>query len=342
MMLKIQKNLLSEMYEIGINKCEKADSSLQTKIREVAKTIDLDVQKHLQETTKSMTSYASQKCPNTFMLVTEDLEQFLSTNSKLQDNVIEDYIIKTAGGEITNKVGNLNLQIGIEISNKITDTLLAEISQCNILLTDLLQKTKEECHTKGYSKLDKSKRTDEDTCLKPKSVSPVEEAARERVESLNKRQRRPVEDIVTKVEGFIDNDLNVLDDEKNNKSLDKDISSTTTEGSFDIPITPEDKSICTQFDPTEELLKSDEISQDNIKINNELEIKDSEKTVDLNINTSINKNLEFIMDSEVVNDNNEKSENLKSVTNENKIDETDKDQKETQITNENKIDETDK
>ena len=87
--------------------------------------------------------------------------------------------------------------------------------------TDLLQKTKEECHTKGYSKLDKSKRTDEDSCLKPKSVSPVEEAARERVESLNKRQRRPVEDIVTKVEGFIDNDVNVLDEEKNNKSLDK-------------------------------------------------------------------------------------------------------------------------
>ena len=90
--------------------------------------------------------------------------------------------------------------------------------------TDLLQKTKEECHTKGYSKLDKSKRTDEDSCLKPKSVSPVEEAARERVESLNKRQRRPVEDIVTKVEGFIDNDVNVLDDEKNNKSLDKGFS----------------------------------------------------------------------------------------------------------------------
>ena len=39
------------------------------------------------------------------------------------------------------------------------------------------------------------------------------------------------------------------------------------------------------------------------------------------------------MDSEVVNDNNEKSENLKSITNENKIDETDKDQKETQIAN---------
>lgn len=39
------------------------------------------------------------------------------------------------------------------------------------------------------------------------------------------------------------------------------------------------------------------------------------------------------MDSEVVNDNNEKSENLKSIPNENKIDETDKDQKESHIAN---------
>ena len=48
----VKKNyqLLSEMYEIGTNKCEKSDSSLQTKIREVAKTIDVNVQKHLQVT----------------------------------------------------------------------------------------------------------------------------------------------------------------------------------------------------------------------------------------------------------------------------------------------------
>ena len=36
------------MYDIGINKCEKSESSLQRKIREVAKAIDIDVQKHLQ------------------------------------------------------------------------------------------------------------------------------------------------------------------------------------------------------------------------------------------------------------------------------------------------------
>merc|ERR1712096_597979 len=87
---------------------------------------------------------------------------------------------------------------------------------------------------------------------------------------------------------------------------------TTTEGSFDIPsdvppLSPEGK---TQVESTDKLLKSNEFSLPDQEISKDLEIK---------------------MNTEVLSDNDEKPESVKSVNRKNQIDEIQKELKETQL-----------
>ena len=79
------------------------------------------------------------------------------------------------------------------------------------------------------------------------------------------------------------------------------------------------------------MLKSNEFSLPDQEISKEFEIENCEKKVELNTNTSLNKNLEIKMNTEVLSDNDEKPESVKSVNRKNQIDEIQKELKETQL-----------
>jgi len=246
------------MYELGVKDSERADSALQRRIGDIATSINDMVDKHIEKTVDEMTSCAKKKCPSIFKRVEEDLKRGLEEKGRLEDDVVRNHVIETVGSEITNKVGTLNLTISTLISNKLTDTLLAELSQCNLLLTEHLSNTKLQNH---YRSLDLAKTPavspthanhdnvesedlldDVTTTLKQEETPDV--LARTRAESLAKRQRRPEAhppEIVISGDVVLHPDDMVEEDDKKT-DIDEVIQSSKIKGKKNEKIGSKDKS----------------------------------------------------------------------------------------------------
>ncbi|XP_039266221.2 F-actin-uncapping protein LRRC16A-like isoform X2 [Styela clava] len=141
---KNSRQLLSDIYGLAMEKTSGDHSNLRRKLEQMAKEMDAMVQEHIKNTVQSMTKNAESQCPHIFEGIRDEIEEKSKERSRLPSSFVKDHVIKQTGTEIINKVSEMNLTVATLISDKVTDTLLAALSQCNSTLTEQLKRKKEE------------------------------------------------------------------------------------------------------------------------------------------------------------------------------------------------------
>nr|CAB3263513.1 leucine-rich repeat-containing protein 16A-like [Phallusia mammillata] len=204
---KNSKELLSDIYGLGMEKSAGPSSQLQCKISEMATNVDKMVQEHIKSTVDAMTKNAESQCPQIYEEIKSDLTESVAARQVLPAYSVRDHVIQSSGTEIVNQVSELNLSIATLISDKVTDSLLAALSQCNLQLTSQLSKYKEQQTFGAQSQ--RQQRYDEEAPAEVGSPSPdavavtgvdgkppsgdlLPDMRRERAQSVAKRRQRPV------------------------------------------------------------------------------------------------------------------------------------------------------
>ncbi|XP_078492242.1 F-actin-uncapping protein LRRC16A-like isoform X2 [Ciona intestinalis] len=180
---KNSKQLLSDIYGIGMEKCSGDESPLVSKIRETAKNLNKIVEENITKTIESMMKTVEAQCPHIFMDIKEELERSIETKCQLPKDSVRDYVMHTSGSVIVNQVSELNLSMATMMSDRIADRLLGALSQSNLTLTDQLNKHKQKENV-GKRSTDDVVQVDEDGALLP-------DMRRNRAASIAKRKQRP-------------------------------------------------------------------------------------------------------------------------------------------------------
>ncbi|CAK8682443.1 unnamed protein product [Clavelina lepadiformis] len=139
---KNSKLLLSDIYGLGMAKSSGEQSQLQSKINEMATSMDDMVNQHVMATVEAMNRNTESQCPHIYEEIKDELASTIEDKCQLAPDYIRDHVISSSGTEIVNKVSELNLAIATIISDKVNDTLLAALSHCNVTLTEQLNKHK--------------------------------------------------------------------------------------------------------------------------------------------------------------------------------------------------------
>uniref|UniRef100_H2XUW1 CARMIL C-terminal domain-containing protein n=3 Tax=Ciona intestinalis TaxID=7719 RepID=H2XUW1_CIOIN len=163
---KNSKQLLSDIYGIGMEKCSGDESPLVSKIRETAKNLNKIVEENITKTIESMMKTVEAQCPHIFMDIREELERSIETKCQLPKDSVKDYVMHTSGSVIVNQVSELNLSMATLMSDRIADRLLGALSQSNLTLTDQLNRHKQKENV-GKRATEDVVQVDEDGALLP-------------------------------------------------------------------------------------------------------------------------------------------------------------------------------